>query len=294
VRNSNVWIIGARPVGDDNLGALPPSSMPVLSASQIESFIERGLCVLPQAFDATLAAAARARIWERLRETRGIREDDRSTWPEFAGLEERVRSPEVLACFTPRLIEAIEELVGPDRWLGIRDWGLWPINFSLGAHEPWAPSTWGWHIDGNWFVHTLDCPKQGLLVIGLFSDVGPRGGGTLFAQGSHRRCARVLAQHPQGLTYLELFAEVLREPIGDLVEATGAAGDVYLVHPWLFHTRSQNHSGTPRFMSNTEAPLAAPMCFARDDGAYSVLETSILRALASRPETPAHGLQARF
>ena len=86
--------------------------------------------------------------------------------------------------------------------------------------------SWGWHVDGNWFRHTLDCPKQGLLVIGLFSDVEKGGGGTIVSEGSHHRTARVLARHPDGLGHRELFDIVLAKPIGNFHELTGEAGDV--------------------------------------------------------------------
>ena len=268
--------------------------MPVLSADDLESFTDLGWCKVERAFDEDAAAAARAVVWERLAARKGIRQDDPSTWPEFYDPEEHIDAPEVVACFTDRLATAIEELVGVGRWAGRRRWGLWPINFSLGGDRPWALPLQGWHIDGNWFRHTLDCPRQGLLVIGLFSDVGPQGGGTLLAQGSHKRTARVLAKHPDGLTHRQVFDEVLSEPIGDIVEATGRAGDVYLGHPWLFHTRNMNKSGRPRFMSNTEAGLHAPMSFRRADGAYSVLERSILRALEEPPRPPRNPLRVRF
>lgn len=219
----------------------------------------------------------------------GIRQDDPSTWPPFYDPEEHIDTPEALACFSDRLVAAIEELEGPGRWRGIRRWGLWPINFALGADRPWEIPRYGWHVDGNWFRHTLDCPRQGLLVIGCFSDVGPRGGGTLLAQGSHKLAARVLARHPEGMAHRELFDRTLVEPLGDFHEVNGAAGDCVLAHPWLFHTRSQNHSGKVRFMSNTEAGLKEPMRFDRPDGDYSILETSIRRALAEEPRPPRVG-----
>ena len=36
-----------------------------------------------------------------------------------------------------------------------------------------------WHCDGDWFTHYLDSPQQALLVIPLFSDIKPKGGGTV-------------------------------------------------------------------------------------------------------------------
>ena len=204
-------------------------------------------------------------------------------------------APEVLACFTDRIVAGIEQLTGPGRWAGQRRWGFWPVSFSYGADVAGAWPSWSWHVDGNWFRHTLDCPRQGLLVVGLFSDVLPGHGGTVVAAGSHRRAARVLAAHPEGLTHTELFAEVLAEPLGNFVELTGAAGDVVLAHPFLFHSRGLKRGGGPRFISNTEASLLEPMRFDRPDGAYSVLERSIREALAEvPPPPPADAMLCRF
>lgn len=36
-----------------------------------------------------------------------------------------------------------------------------------------------WHCDGDWFTHYLDSPEQALLVIPLFTDIKPKGGGTV-------------------------------------------------------------------------------------------------------------------
>lgn len=269
--------------------------MPVLSTGQIDSFIEQGFCVLEGAFTAEQAAGARACVWERMAAKRGIREDDPATWPPAYDIEEHLGTPEVLACFTDRLAAAIEELCGPGRWVGERRWGLWPVNFHHGAGEPYRIPDFGWHVDGNWFRHTLDCPRQGLLVIGLFSDIEPRGGGTIIARGSHRRTARVLAEHSEGLTHHELFEQVLAEPLGDFLELTGAAGDVVLGHPFLFHTRGFKHRGPPRFISNTEASLKAPMVLEREDpGDYSVLERSIREALHGALPPVQQPMRCRF
>jgi hypothetical protein len=224
----------------------------------------------------------------------GVREEDPSTWPDFFNVEEHLWEPDVIASFSDRLCAAIAQLVGPDRWSGRRKWGLWPINFSFGKDRPWVMPDRGWHIDGNYFRHTLDTPKQGLLLCGLFSDIGPRGGGTAIAQGSHKMTARVLARHPGGMTHRELFDEVLQDPIGDVVEGTGAAGDVLIMHPWTFHTRSQNHSDSVRFMSNTEAALRKPLRFDRSDDEHSILEVSIKRALVEKPPAPANPMYVRF
>ena len=88
--------------------------MNVLREADLDAFVERGFCVLRGAFDARRAPAARARVWRRMEEKAGIREDDPATWPGAYDIEERLAVPEVLDCFTDRLAAAIEELVGPD------------------------------------------------------------------------------------------------------------------------------------------------------------------------------------
>jgi hypothetical protein len=266
----------------------------VLRPEQLASFVEHGCCVLRGAFEERQAAAARRVVWRRL-EAAGIHEADPSSWPPVHDLETLLPEPEVVECFTDTLAAAIEDLVEPGRWRGERRWGLWPVSFSYGADLPYDVPTTGWHIDGNWFRHTLTSGKQGLLVIGLFTDVGPRCGGTVLALGSHRRTARVLARHPDGIAHRDLFDEVLREPLGNFREVTGRAGDVVLAHPFLFHTRGIKHRGPPRIISNTEAPLWEPLDLDRPDPAdHSVLEQSIRQALRAEPCVPRGTRMCRF
>jgi hypothetical protein len=262
-------------------------STDVLGPEEIERFIESGYAMVRHAFTARQAAAARACLWRRMEQKAGITESDPSTWPASYDIEEHLNDAAVLECFTDRVASAIGQLVGPDRWRGDRRWGLWPVNFSFKSSMPYDFPTAGWHIDGNWFTHTVNSPKQGLLVVGLFTDIEPRWGGTVLALGSHKRTARVLAGHPAGIAHRDLFREVLSEPIGNFHEVTGLAGDVVIAHPFLFHTRGMKHKGPPRIISNTEAGLREPMVLDRASGTdYSVLEQSIRQALREAPIAP--------
>ena len=60
---------------------------------------------------------------------------------------------------------------------------------------------------------------------------------------------------------------------------TGHAGAVYLMHPFMLHTASQNVLKPPRFVSNPAVSLRDPMNFHRPDGAYSPVEQAVLHAL---------------
>ena len=75
------------------------------------------------AFTPEQARAARALVSARMSEKRGIVADDPSTWPPAYDIEEHLDAPEVLDCFTDKLASAIEELLGPGRWTGVRSWG---------------------------------------------------------------------------------------------------------------------------------------------------------------------------
>jgi hypothetical protein len=266
----------------------------VLGAADLEQFIERGHCRVDAAFDRADATAVCDLVYERMHAKAGIVRTDASTWPQAYDIEEHLTAPVVRRCFSDRVAIAIEQLVGKGRWTGRRDWGLWPVNFRWQPDGTTEIPDCGWHVDGNWFRHTVDCPKQGLLVIGIFTDLDPGGGGTVLAEGSHRRAIRILARHPEGLAHRELFDAVLEEPIGGFHEITGRAGDVILAHPLLFHTRGTKRSGPPRILSNTEAPLLVPIEWNRPPHERSPLEDSIVRALHSVDAIPTDAMQCRF
>lgn len=269
--------------------------MTVLNDHDLAQFGDRGWCMVRAAFTADQAAAARAVVWRRMAEKRGLVPDDPGGWPPAYDIEEQLADPAVIGCFTDRLAAAIDQLAGAGRWTGERRWGFWPVNFSYGREDPSPWPAYGWHVDGNWFRHTVDSPRQGLLLVGLFSDVPPGSGGMVVSGGSHRRAARVLAAHPAGLDHRALFDLVLAEPIGDFHEITGGAGDVMLGHPFLFHTRGFKRHGGPRVLSNSEVPLRAPMVLDRPDGDYSVLERSIRSALAGPAgPPPPDAMRCRF
>jgi len=66
----------------------------------------------------------------------------------------------------------------------------------------------------------------------------------------------------------------------DFIEATGSVGDVYLMHPFMLHTRSVNVSGRARFIINPPVMLHEPMNFSRPDPRdHSPVERAVLRAL---------------
>jgi hypothetical protein len=179
-------------------------ALKVLSASDVEQFIELGYVKLSQAFPSAAAMAVQNFLWQKLAE-RGVQKENRATWNKpIVHIKEAYNGPEFRACETTRLRDAVEDLVGEGRWRTRNEaanWGWWPINFSVGADKPWDVPPDGWHWDGMHFKHTVDAPDQGLLLLCIFSEVVSLGGGTLVAEGSHRSVARFLRAQEDGIAY---------------------------------------------------------------------------------------------
>lgn len=254
-----------------------------LSESEIDHFMCRGFVRVRGCFSRQLAREWTTKACERLY----CSLDDPSTWP--VG---RPRSPESqrvsFESIAPQAWQAACELVGgADRVLSPCTWGDdFIINFGhKGDHEWYPPSRIVrdcqiWHKDGDFFRHFLDSPEQGLLVIGIFSDIGERGGATAIACDSVGHVARFLAEHPEGVSPRGFPEKEIVGRCDDFVETTGDVGDVYLLHPFMLHTWSVNESGKARFIINPPVMLREPMCFSRPSAAdHSPVERAVLRAL---------------
>lgn len=67
------------------------------------------------------------------------------------------------------------------------------------------------------------------------------------------------------------------------VELTGLVGDVYLLHPFMLHSASQNLRRDIRIITNPPVALKKPFEYFRTDGRYSLCEQKTLKEL-QRPE----------
>lgn len=255
-----------------------------LSDAQIASFIADGFVRIDDAFPAALADEARAILW---RDT-GLDPDDPSGWTRpVIRLGQYGQPPFRAAANTERLHRAYDQLTGPGRWLPPQALGTFPVRFP----SPDDPGDAGWHVDVSFGTEAPDflewranIGSRGrlLLMLFLFSEVGPDDAPTRIRAGSHLDMARRLAPCGEaGMTLREMastgFAESAHRPE---ILATGAPGTVYLCHPFLVHA-AQPHRGTrPRFMAQPPLLPAAPLALDRADGACSPVEEAIRRALA--------------
>lgn len=202
----------------------------ILTELQIEQFFEKGWVKVQGAIPRESVMEAQKELWKIMHSTYEITEES-STWDKpFYQLSENYRHGIFGECSTPRLMGAIKELIGQERLdVGYEadgiPFGWWPINLRLGASEEWDVPVGGWHWDGLHFRHYLDSLEQGLLMIVLFSDVGPRGGGTLIAEGTHKLVARFLANYPEGIEYKDAIPLMNRSNPW-IAELTNSFGNV--------------------------------------------------------------------
>lgn len=253
-----------------------------LSEAQIEQFLQRGHLVIHDCFSREFAESWTANAFRRLEYS----PDDPSTWMrEIVHMPASHRIP--MSEIAPKAYQAACELLGGEERLAPCTWGDGMIvNFRKGADQPWQPPSsqvGGWHKDGDFFRHFLDSPEQGLLTIVIWSDIAPQGGGTFAACDSVAPVARLLAAHPEGVLpggAPEASFGSLIHQCREFIELTGRIGDVVLIHPFILHASSQNHSGKPRFITNPPISLKEPMQFNRRNPAdYSPVERAILRGL---------------
>ena len=253
-----------------------------LSSAEIEHFIDQGFVRLDSAFPRTTAAAARAILW---RDT-GCDPDDPTTWIHpVVRLGMYSDKPFVEAANTPRLHRAFDQLVGEGRWLPCGAMGTFPVRFP----SPEDTGDTGWHVDVsfgwddpdfmNWRAN-VSSKGRALLLLFLFSDVGPDDAPTRLLPESHKDIARSLAEAGDaGLTLRELV-----EVIEDLqprpqAMATGPAGTVYLCHPFLVHAAQPNRGTTPRFMAQPPLLPRSEQQLLRNEGACSAVERATRLAL---------------
>lgn len=152
-----------------------------LTEEQKAFWLEHGFLKIPKCFSRETADKFTHSVWARL----GADPNDKSTWP-----TEKINMPGHtlvnVAEFAPKAWAAMCELVGGEDRVAdwVKDWkDGFIVNFGKPEFNPDDELDYrmldNWHNDGDFFVHFLDSPEQALLVIPLFSDIVPKGGGTV-------------------------------------------------------------------------------------------------------------------
>jgi ectoine hydroxylase-related dioxygenase (phytanoyl-CoA dioxygenase family) len=172
----------------------------------------------------------------------------------------------------PVIAAALDDLLGGDGWTPPRTFGN--VLVTMPNTTAWRVPHKIWHSD---FEATAPCDELfAVKVWALFDDVEAGGGGTPQLLGSHRLFARYLTTTDDhdykaakfGFLRSHPWLRSLTQDVGDpdrnerfmaadtavdgvalrVVECTGRAGDVYLTHPWVFHSIAANAQRRPRLM----------------------------------------------
>jgi hypothetical protein len=241
----------------------------------IEHFRVHGWMRVRQAFDSAAAAAMRDVVWGGLAEV-GILRDEPSTWTiERPGKLQALKDhPAFSAVGGARLLGAIDAILEAQAYPRPKRWGA--IFIAFPGKDPWGVPASGWHADANY--RTRLWPPKGVQTHALFGDVAPHSGATQVLSGSHRLIHEWFQQNPppadaksadmrkslRAHPYLRdlhadgdpqsriaRFMDQAEEVDGiplRVVENTGAAGDVMLLHPLTLHVAAPNNGAAPRFL----------------------------------------------
>ncbi|MGV9305894.1 phytanoyl-CoA dioxygenase family protein [Nonomuraea sp. NPDC003727] len=223
--------------------------------SWTDQFVKQGF-VKVQAASPQVGLAAQELLWKQI----GLSPDDPSGWtqPVVWAADMTGVGPFGEIIRSPVLAQALDEVCGQGGWRPSGACGNIPIRFP---NLPPADDR-GWHIDlnvmhedGSWAVSGR--PGTLLLLI-LFSEVGPDDAPTRIRVGSQRNAAAALGDG----TYEHVPASRLVEAASaerPLAYATGLPGEVYVVHPLTVHAAQEHLGSRPRFMAQTPIFLSAPL-----------------------------------
>lgn len=248
----------------------------MLTAEQRNEFDRDGIVRIPAAFPGEDAEQMQAVVWHELARRYQVDRDNRMTWPRSTpwGLKSSKKSHQFDAILSLKLTAAFDDLFGVDRWTPPKGWGNVLVTFR--DADVWTVPYKVWHSDfpPTLRPHRLDVVK----IWAVFSHIEPGGGGTPHLAGSHRLFARWLANNPERdykrakFGFLkshpwlhELSSEVpsnerverftTETDIDGLparvVETTGEPGDVWITHPWVFHSIAVNAHDDPRMQRST-------------------------------------------
>jgi hypothetical protein len=252
-----------------------------LSEEDVWAFITRGFVRLEGAFPREVAVECRAVLWEQL----GLSPDQPEGWTRpVIRLGSQGAEPFRRAGHTPRLDRALDQLVGEGRWVGQPGvGGTTVVRFPIEGD----PGDDGWHIDGSVekngsYGVNVRSDGRSLLMLFLFSDVGPDDAPTRIRVGSHLDVpAALAAAGDEGMPFADVNRLLPNVHQRELAHATGEAGDVYLCHPFLLHAGDRNRGRSPRFLAQPPLYWREPLDLAASPRADCPVEMAIRIGLGS-------------
>jgi len=253
----------------------------------VEEFDRTGVVKVTAVFGENAGEQMREVVWRELSARYGIERDVRSTWDRHppTGLKSTKKSRVFAAISGSSLLAALDELFGVGGWQPPRNYGQ--VLVTMPTATEWRVPHRLWHSD--FLPAEVQRPLGAVKLWVLFGEVAPGGGGTPQLAGSHRLFDRYLASTGErdykrakfGFLRSHPWLRALTHDDGDpdrnrrfmaepetidgvdvrVLECSGQTGDVYITHPWVFHTIAANASDRPRFMRSLAVrrqPMTAP------------------------------------
>lgn len=279
--------------------------------TDLDHFAQRGYVRLRRAVDGDLVRRWRGATFERLRTAAAtelmdsappsspeafatLDEDDPRTW---AWRRATLKGTETvdLRDVAPAVWAALAELLG-DR--GLRRSTMtnylilsFPRPNERGKAAGWAtrvasffrkpkPFGGGFHLDDPTRSMSLDGWRNAALLLVLYTDILPQGGGTVLLPESPPKVARCLAVGDANFVDGEGETQGIVDACAERLQITGEAGDVFLMHPFLLHGTAPNLGRHVRIVGNPMLEAGSTLNFRPGTEARSPLE-EITQAWAS-------------
>lgn len=247
----------------------------------VEQFMADGFVKIEAAFDRELGLRCQQQLWRAV----DLDPGDPAAWTEPLIRVPAMATPEFAASAnTDVLTAAFDALVGPSGWRPRLGMGTFVLRFP--STEP--PREAGWHVEASFSDAagprlSLRSRGRALLILFLYSDVGPQDAPTAIRVGSHLAAPKVLAEYgSDGAPWMSVCERVVPATENcEIVSATGRIGDVYLCHPFLVHSGTAHRGVVPRFMA--QPPLEPTGDLDLDSEHPSPVAAAVRTGLAAPP-----------
>jgi len=253
-----------------------------LTNHQIQHFITEGFVRIENAFSKEIASQVVDILWNDIPFHRA----DPQTWTEpVVRLGMYSQKPFIDSVNSSALHAIFDQLVGAGKWIPCQNVGTFPVRFPATKQ----PVDTGKHVDAsfpgndptNYFEWRINIKSRGraLLMLVLYSDVEETDAPTVIFNKSHIDVARVLSHEGDaGLSFMELASRVDELPLEKRTHATGAAGTIYLCHPFMVHSAQSHNGKNPKFMAQPPLLLKNELTI-ENSGDYAPVERAIRNAL---------------
>ena len=217
----------------------------MLTEEQRRAFDEQGFLLVSGLIPRQIAVAAEAAVWRDL----GLDPNDPASWSR-PRTHQGYPGPELVACYTPEVLDAAALLSGDDRST------IHAPRQGYAIHVFPQPGEWTWpgpHIDHaiKDAGHRTFPRAFRLAAMTFLNDVQPHGGGTVVWPGSHRKLEALARSDPDRYELMWALNQDLRKvDLGEPYETTPRQGDVLFYHYLCAHAGSMNTSSRPRLALN--------------------------------------------